>query len=68
MSARAKALYVDLPRCTAKVGDTTLGWRRSQGEAADDKCRQPAKFEIDGRHFCARHAGAAAIKVLMEIE
>ena len=63
--ARGKALYVDLPKCTAIVADKVQNWRRRKGHMGDT-CWHPAKYEIDGRPLCSRHAGQAALKIVLE--
>ncbi len=63
MPGRIKALFVDLPRCTAKVDNTTRRW--NQAVENDGICTHTGKYDIDGRVLCTRHAGQKAIEVLL---
>lgn len=55
----------DLPRCESVVGPDTSSYRhfrRARGDTsnavADDQCNRKAKYDVDGKKLCRRHAEA----------
>lgn len=65
MSSRATALYpLNLPQCAAqreaKYANDTPG--------TDKRCTWSARYEIDGHSFCSKHAGVAALQILLGAE
>lgn len=62
---RIKTLFVDLPRCTAEVGEAAKAWHEATGKG-DGVCPLRAKYDIDGRILCTRHAGQRALQILTE--
>lgn len=60
--SRARMLYpLELPQCEA--GRQTP--YASDTDATDKQCKWSGKYLIDGRNFCSKHAGQAALQILL---
>lgn len=55
-----------LPRCEATVSEMTRRWRTRSGR--DDRCDFNARYCVDGRNLCIRHAGMVLVETLCEEE
>ena len=55
-----------LPRCDATVVEQTRRWRTRCGR--DDRCEHNARYAVDDKNYCNRHAGMVAVKMLCEEE
>lgn len=59
----AEMIYpMDLPQCEA--GRQTP-YANDTAET-DKQCKWSGKYRIDGRKFCSKHAGQAALQILLE--
>ena len=66
---------VTTPQCCVKVTDfTPQQWNKEylkrRTKKCEDKgydpkcCQQQASYEIDGKHYCTKHAGQIALNIL----
>lgn len=53
-------------RCEALVKESTARWRTFAGK--DDRCELGARYSVNGRKLCARHAGEECIRLLVKGE
>jgi hypothetical protein len=61
--------------CEAQIDEGKVSIRNRHPRAREhaakglrpDQCGSPAGYEIDGHPFCAKHAGALALEVLLEL-
>ena len=65
----------DKPRCQAMLGAEACAWRRESGsqfgsyqEGPAGQCHNQSSYKIKDKHYCRKHAGAAAIDVLLSME
>lgn len=58
----ARLLYpLDLPQCEAR----REGHYANDTSETDKRCKWSARYEIDGHKFCSKHAGVAALQILL---
>ena len=59
---RAKILYpLDMPRCEAQR-QTPYD---NDTKNTDFQCKWSARYQIDGHNFCSKHAGVAALQLML---
>jgi hypothetical protein len=59
---RAEFLYpVDLPQCEARRENKYL----NDTVDTNFQCKWSARYTIDGHYFCSKHAGVAALQILL---
>jgi len=51
------------PQCEGTVEDATQRWR--EHDHRDNRCDLPARYVVRGKNFCRRHAGDAALAILL---
>lgn len=65
--AKAKPLWPDideLGRCEAqREGKYCASWELAH---PDKRCMHTAKYEVDGRKLCARHASLSALRIMLK--
>lgn len=53
------------PKCEAKLmSPEAISYNERQGFGSD--CKNVARYVIDGKKFCGRHAGAIALSILLK--
>jgi len=61
MKHTAFPIRPEVPRCDSLAVSQAA---RDRGETR--RCKMPAKYTINGRNLCPKHAGAAALSILMK--
>lgn len=52
------------PRCEQEVSELVARWRIECGRGHDLLCENRARYQVDGRKLCKRHAGDAVLTAL----
>lgn len=60
---------VKLPKCQAEVGFEARkyrqSWARRHNESYSPQCRNLARYKINGKNYCGRHAEVVALYILL---
>jgi hypothetical protein len=59
---KAECLHpIDRPQCEAQR-ETKY---RNDTKDTDKQCKGSSRYKIDGHYFCSKHAGVAALQILL---
>jgi uncharacterized protein (DUF2461 family) len=61
--ARPIPRLADLPRCEAERTEPYA----NDTAATNKRCKRSAKFNVDGRSYCTRHAEAVSLSLLLSV-
>lgn len=62
---KAEFLYpLDMPRCES-IRQTPYA---NDKPDTDKQCKWSARYKIDDHHYCSKHAGVAALQILLRGE
>lgn len=62
MPIAKQLIPIDLPQCEA-VKQMLVSLKATSSK--EQRCKVMARYEIDGHNYCCRHAGTAAIAILL---